>query len=173
MKYCKVMDYSLITKLFYTFSPRLLACSRTQYRCFPYNRLDKISNSVILRAQNRKTFSRNGIVFLKRLISAIRKVQTPPLAMLSGQKSAPESIQATVFVCTLLCRRRSSQSASTFFRAPRNFGGSATFFLLKVLVTSTAARDEWDIRESRGALAGQEYEVWRVLQILPGPAKGK
>ena len=102
MKYCKVMDYSLITKLFYTFSPRLLACSRTQYRCFPYNRLDKISNSVILRAQNRKTFSRNGIVFLKRLISAIRKVQTPPLAMLSGQKSALESIQATVFVCPSL-----------------------------------------------------------------------
>lgn len=47
MKYCKVMDYSLITKLFYTFSPKLLACSR------------------------------NGIVFLKRLISAIRKVQMP------------------------------------------------------------------------------------------------
>ena len=32
-----------------------------------------------------------------------RKVQKPPLAMLSGQKSALESIQATGDICTLLC----------------------------------------------------------------------
>ncbi len=42
-------------------------------------------------------------------------------------------------------------------RAPRNFGGSATFFLPKVLVTSTAARDGFDHRGSLSALAGHEY----------------
>ena len=43
--------------------------------------------------------------------------------------------------------------------APRNIGGSATLFLLKVGVTSTAAWDGLDRRVPPGALAGQEKVV--------------
>ena len=57
-----------------------------------------------------------------------------------------------------LCRQQSSQSATRTFWAPRNFGGSATFTLLKVQVTSTAARDGLALAHL-GALSGQARYV--------------
>ena len=45
----------------------------------------------------------------------VRSVQMPSLAMLFGQKSARESIQATVNICTALFRHRSRQSAFSVY----------------------------------------------------------
>ena len=76
----------------------------------------------------------------------------PTLAMLSGQKSALESIQATDYICHVALRQQSGQSATRKQMAPRNGGGSTTDTLPKVGVTSTAAWDGWD-RAHLGALA--------------------
>ena len=77
-----------------------------------------------------------------------------PLAMLSGQKSALKEFKLRTITAPALCRQQPSQSATRTFRAPRNFGGSATFTLLKVQMTSTAARDGL-VLAHLGALAGQ------------------
>ena len=89
-------------------------------------------------------------------------MQTPPLAMLSGQKSAPESIQATVFVCTLLCRQRSSQSAPTFCSGlHETLAGAQPFSFLDALGASTAA--------GTGVTAADLLALWQVTRFRYQP----
>ena len=154
MNLSKVKDYSLITKLFYTFRPRPLAWARPQYICISDNLVGKISNLTCLRVWNINTVFINDNVFSKMQILAIRSVQTPALAMLSGQRSALESIQAVVFVCASLCRRRSSQSAPTYCQGlHETLAGAQPISLLK---------SEWRaLPHGTGWTAADILALWR------------
>ena len=84
-----------------------------------------------------------------------------PDALLSGQKSALERIQATDFICPFA---KSSLVPPKRHKEISNFtkrSGCATLIVPKVRVTSTAAWDGWG-RAHPGALAGTS----RIIQSL-------
>ena len=93
-----------------------------------------------------------------------RKVQKPPLAMLSGQKSALESIQATGDICTLLYASSPAKAPLRFVKGSMNHWRERHRFLPKAQVTSTAAWDGLLSRESPGALAGRDGEDIYIMK---------
>ena len=91
-------------------------------RLWKWSAINEISKTV-----NR--FLRISLQFLNTLTN--RSVQNPALAILSGQKSAPERIQATDFICSSLCRHWSRQSATKKTETPRNTAGAQPVSFLK------------------------------------------
>ena len=77
----------------------------------------------------------------------------PSLAMLSGQKSAPESIQATDYICTSLSHLRSHQTALLEYKGSSTLGAIAFGYLPKVLGVFTADRTAY--------VAAGTIAVWR------------
>ena len=102
---------------------------------------DKISNSSYLTAQYRNDVFRNRYDFLKKHQPGFRLVQMPSLAILSGQKSAPERIQATDYICTVALSPAVQPKRHTEIRDSTKRSGHTTLIVPKVQVMSTAARD--------------------------------